>query len=69
VKTFRLNLFGTILIIIGVIYGCLQSAGYGNHGVPKTTPEAICNLITVLIVLTGYVMCALSHVFDEGDKE
>lgn len=68
-KTFRLNLFGTILIIIGVIYGCLQSGVYGNRGVPHSTPEAICDLITVLIVLTGYVMCALSHVFDKGDEK
>jgi len=68
-KAYRFNLFGTFLIITGVIYGCLQSACYGNSGVPHSTPEAICDLITVLIILVGYVLCTLGSVFQKEDEE
>lgn len=50
---------GIILLILGCIFGHFESKAYGSNNVAQTTSEAISDLITVIVFLTGYVLATI----------
>ena len=47
---------GTALLIAGIVFGIIETFQYGCNNIPQTTPEAICDLIVVIICIAGIVL-------------
>ena len=52
---------GFWLCLIGGVMAAFQTYLHGNHDIPQSTSEAICDLICCLIVLTGFVLVTIGR--------
>jgi len=52
---------GILLVVIGSIMGWTQTVIYGFNIVPKSTPEAISELVYFLIVIVGFILVTVGR--------
>jgi hypothetical protein len=47
---------GAVLMVIGMVMASTSTKAFGNHFIPETTPEALADLIGMIVTLTGFVL-------------
>lgn len=52
---------GNVLIVVGAIAAFIQTKAYGNNIVPQSTPEALCDVACLFIVVIGYVLSVIGY--------
>lgn len=52
---------GLFLCILAVAMAWFQTREYGGNIVPRSTPEALADLICILVMLTGVVLCTIGR--------
>lgn len=56
------------LVVAAIVMGHFATKGFGDHFLPMTVQEAICDLSVMLMALTGYVMTAVGLAIEKGRK-
>ena len=59
---------GIILILVGIVMGFAQTKAFGNHTIPQSTPEALCDIACLFIVITGYVLSTIGQAIPKSKE-
>ena len=50
------NIFGFFCIILAVIFCFLETKYFGNNWLPNTPQEFLCDLVSLILLLSGYFL-------------
>ena len=59
---------GIVLVSLSVAMAMFQTKWYGGNLVPQSTPEALADMICVMVMLTGSVLATIGRALPKEKK-
>lgn len=63
-----LQINGLVVVAVGMIVQIMQAREFGNHRIPQSSAEAICDLTCVIVVLVGVILTTVGNYLRDSKK-